>query len=138
MFKVGDMVWLNDDKKYAKITKVDDITFSEKVAYDIEIKNDSYKGWRFDCQLHQTAQAMFEALGYMPYTLCQNDELIGYQWQDKETFNDYRTRNIMFYKDKTWNIFQDHISKAIVFNRPTIEEHNAIHQQMVELGYIEL
>lgn len=82
------------------------------------------------------AKEMFEKLGYMPYTICLNDELIGWQWQDKKTFNDKRIRNIMFYKDKTWNIFQDHICNAIVFNRPTLDEFQAINQQMKELGWL--
>src|SRR6056297_1073852 len=65
MFKVGQRVWLIEDKKYAKITKVDDITFFDKVAYDIEIENDDYTGyWRFGIALHETADDMFEKLGY--------------------------------------------------------------------------
>ena len=139
MFKVGQRVWWTTHKVFGKVV---DIKYSENnTPFEWFIDTKGFKGNRFDLdrvkEFHQIADDMFEALGYQKYGLCQNDELTGYQWQDNETFNDHKTRNVMFYKDKTWSIFQDHICKAIVFDRPTIDEFKAIHQKLIELGWFE-
>ena len=128
-YKVGDRVWckevIGESEGYYTIKEIDGVGVTFEEGFSVLFSSISHQ-----------AQTMFEKLGYISYNLCHNDELLGYQWQDNETFKDHLIRNIMFYKDKTWNIFQDHICKAIVFDRPTIEEHRAIHQQLIELGWI--
>lgn len=88
-----------------------------------------------------TAKEMFEALGYAKYTIKQNNLIIGWQKPPVKDTDisrrfSYEYRNIQFYTNKTWDIFADHVTQALVFNRPTIEEHLAIGQQMKELGWI--
>jgi hypothetical protein len=129
-FKVGQRVHNNKEGYFCKIDNIGDDN-TTWVMHD-----DGVDALVLVKDLHETADDMFERLGYMKYNDCINDELFGYQWQDKETFKDHKIRNIFFYKDKTWNVFQDHICKAIVFDRPTIAEHLAIHQKMIELGWL--
>lgn len=134
-FKIGQRVWSKTFKDFAIVID-NSYELTSKIKFDNFDNNEDYSITVFNIHLHQTADDMFEELGYNPYTLCLNDDLVGYQWHDKD-FNDHTIRNIMFYKDKTWNIFQDNICKAIVFDRPTIKEHQAIHQKLIELGWIE-
>jgi hypothetical protein len=133
MFKVGQRVWDIANKEFVIFKQVSKEHSMDTLA--VIQRQDELQHYPVRL-LHQTADDMFKELGYNPYTLCLNDDLVGYQWHDKD-FNDHTIRNIMFYKDKTWNIFQDNICKAIVFDRPTIKEHLAIHQKMIELGWIE-
>ena len=85
----------------------------------------------------KTAKEMFEDLGYRQYTINQTNLIIGWQKSPKKDTSTHEYKNIQFYTDKTWNIFSGHITEALVFNRPTVEEHLAISQQMKELGWFE-
>ena len=126
MFKVGQRVWIVEEKKYAKITKVDDITFFDKVAYDIEIENDDYTGyWRFGIALHETADDMFEKLGY--------------EKKIKEsTCLTYNNKNLWVEFDldsKSYLVWEDWCSGLNAFNvLPQL--HLAIHQKLIELGWV--
>ena len=82
------------------------------------------------------AKEIFEELGYRKYSIESSGLIIGWQANPKEYLVGHEYRNIQFYEDKTWNIFSDNITQALVFAKPTIEEHLAITQQMKELGWI--
>ena len=82
------------------------------------------------------AKEMFEALGYRKYSIETSGLIIGWQANPKDYNVSHEYRNIQFYTDKTWNIFADGITQALVFSKPTVAEFEAITQQMKELGWI--
>jgi len=87
-----------------------------------------------------TAKEMFENLGYHEYTIYEKtDKRFGYQ--KIVSYYPEVIRNIHFNKrNKTINIFGRHITDSLsVWENEwlTIEEYQAITQQMKELGWIE-
>ena len=83
------------------------------------------------------ADKMFEELGYFKAKGITNDEIAWFQWQDRKEYLDYKTRNILFYKDKTWNITSGFIGDTLFMQRPTLKEHLAIHEKIKELGWLD-
>lgn len=79
---------------------------------------------------------MFEELGYYEYSIETDGLIIGYQAKPKDNAITHEYRNIQFYANKTWNVFSDNITQALVFERPTIDEFVAVTQQMKELGWL--
>ena len=114
MFKVGDRVW---SYIYNKYMWVNEVTSSGCFLADDEKLLINY--YHSNCEFHQTAQTMFEALGY--------DEC-------------EKTLNTLVYISNRFTITFDTINKEYWHDNDksiSVEEHLAIHQQMIELGYIE-
>jgi len=139
MFKVGDRVWVIDDKKYATITAIEKRNEYNTFIY-IDIDNDNYKGyWRFDCQLRQTAQTMFEALGYEYNGRYDNDDYVTTVYSKVKDGLLYR---IGFHEDsKKYSLSCSKDGDVIVteffdFENITTQLHLAIHQQLIEKGWI--
>lgn len=83
-----------------------------------------------------TAKEMFEKLGYYKYDINVDDLLIGWQRYDGKS----RYYNIHFYVNKKIRICGAHITEAFavfVDDLLSVEELQAITQQMKELGWIE-
>ena len=108
MFKIGDRVWVRALKRYFKMTRIDK-------------------------DIHQTAQTMFEALGYEK----DNDVPSGFISYAKISKNgdkyyvmfrlDEKRFVIGLMKPKVPNAFICWVSPQL---------HQAIHQQMIELGWL--
>ena len=127
MFKVGDRVWWT---KYKILCEVADIKYSENgTPFEWIIDTPGFKGIRFDLfrikEITQTADSMFEELGYE-----KRDKVYGKRnasWYETiEFYNNYYTHT-------EWHEDEEE-TRAVP---TTIEEHLAIHQKLIELGWIE-
>ena len=121
MFKVGKKVWIVWYKRYATIKKVLGCLF--------EIEEDDYfkEGKTFSLnELHQTADDMFEALGF------EKSEPLAHiiKYQHK---NDGYIFNIYFNMSKQIYSFEDNNKRIMGVNG---DEHLAIHQKLIELGWL--
>lgn len=119
MFKVGETIWDIEKKRYLKITEID---------LDLLICGDSYI---LSKNAHQTAQTMFEALGYEK-GLDFPDRIINYEKFDGKGYGKYISFD---------SLAEDYICGEIIPKVPqpeivrvSKEEHLAIHQQMIEMG----
>ena len=130
-FKVGDKVWFNQNREYVKVvgtppyknTIICRLNDNENYIIDI---ND----------LHETAQSMFEALGYeedyIPY-YCGHKENKTKLLLSKIPYEDDRKEIIMF--NLCGKDYQTYgISGTALLITPQL--HLAIHQQLIELGWV--
>ena len=106
MFKVGDKVWNIKDKCIDTI---------KQVMYESYVLESDIRFTVKEQDLHQTADAMFEALGYQ----------IGIQENENKYYNGNST--LTFSDKHLWT------NTNII----SIDLHLAIHQKMIELGLIE-
>lgn len=125
-FKVGDKVWIIIGKKYATITAIDEA--DDYTTYiRLNIDNDDFEGcWQFDYNLHETAQTMFERLGYDYFE--DGDHADYYINNEKGLTIELRTYVKEFVKFNS----KDKKRRGI-----DLEELQAIIQYYVEKGWIE-
>ena len=129
MFKVGDRVW---NKKKKCLDTV------QEVMYESYVLKSDIRFTVGEQDLHQTAQTMFEALGYeedyIPY-YCGHKENKGKLLLSRTPYeNDERKEIIMF------NLYsKDYQTYGISGTALHIDNdlHLAIHQKLIELGYLE-
>jgi len=123
MFKVGDRVWLVDEKQFAKIVSDECLTdYGERYPVFNEEIDLLYK---HKCQISKSADDMFKELGY--------ENQGGDEWQ-----NDKLNKTIYFDCERTVSCFSYHSS--IPTTRPeemTMEELKASYQMCIEKGWIE-
>ncbi len=132
MFKVGDRVWIKDMKEFGIIQEIKGDDYHSDLESGIDFSH-------FD-NIHQTADDMFKELGYKMF---ENDILIQY---DKfiRIRSETNKVSIRFFKSsKRYILFGiTYIDKKLeadnYLHQITIKEHQAIHQKMIEMGYIEL
>jgi len=136
-FKVGDKKWWTTYNVFCEIVDIKYDENSKPFEWIVDTKG--LKGIRFDLfrieELHQTADDMFEALGYEP-TMASNN-MVTYEFDDggyiKEIeFLKYPIPHIRLkeYEEYNDNNPQGQFSCYI-------DLHQAIHQKMIELGWIE-
>jgi len=115
-YKVGDRVWLKEQKKVAEISL---ITKPHSTQYYMK----DMQGFWFEDEITQSAQTMFEELGF---TKSVDDGV-------KIAYANGVFAAILDVKDKTYT-FSDRSNQAFYMD---IDIHLAIHQKMTELGWIE-
>lgn len=128
MFKVGDRVWWKTHKVYGEVVDVKYDKHNKPLVWLVDTKG--FKGLRFDLfhiedHLHQTAQTMFEELGF------KNQG--GDEWHHEEL-----NKNIYFDYDKTVSCYSYHTT--VPTNRPesmTMQELKASYQMCIEKGWVE-
>ena len=129
MFKVGDRVWWT---KYKILCEVADIKYSENgTPFEWIIDTPGFKGIRFDLfrikEITQTADSMFEELGYEKEEDLKNDRII-YRWRDSlETIFSLKEKEMWL--ERIGDMSGEYILE--------IKEHLAIHQKLIELGWVE-
>ena len=115
MFKVGDMVWHKELECFVYIHSV------EEDYYIFKHEDDEEAFLVANNNLHQTAHDMFEALGYVKET---DDENLILYWKELPYQEIHFDRS-----DNTIGILEsDWLTK---------KTHQAIHQQLIELGWLE-
>ena len=120
-YKVGDRVWWTT---YKILCEVADIKYSENgTPFEWIIDTPGFKGNRFDLfrikEITQTADSMFEALGYEKST--------------NSAYAKYHKHNIKI-------TFVNDVNGKMVSGVPAIvtpQLHQAIHKKLIELGWIE-
>ena len=127
-FKVGDKKWWTTYNVFCEIVDIKYDENSKPFEWIVDTKG--LKGIRFDLfrieELHQTADDMFKELGFER----QENNIFGKRngsWY--ETIEFYSN----YYMHIEWNEDEEE-TRAVA---TTIEEHQAIHQKLIELGYIE-
>ena len=120
MFKVGDRVWLINDKSIAIIKM---ITKPHSTQYYMK----DMQGFWFEDEITQSAQTMFEELGYEKEEDLKNERII-YKWEDSLEI-------IFSLKEK--EVWLERIGDMSGEYILEINEHLAIHQKLIELGWIE-
>ena len=120
MFKVGDRVWLKEQKKVAEISL---ITKPHSTQYYMK----DMQGFWFEDEITQSADSMFEELGYEKEEDLKNDRII-YRWRDSlETIFSLKEKEMWL--ERIGDMSGEYILE--------IKEHLAIHQKLIELGWIE-
>ena len=113
MFKVGQRVWVKSDKCFGVVKSID----VYGIYYNISFENSPLGKTTTINDLHETADDMFEKLGFEKSKIYENlyvkdnDEMVEFYLEDK----------------CYWNSFP-HISPEL---------HLAIHQKGIELGWWE-
>jgi hypothetical protein len=132
MFKVGDRVHNNKEGYFCTILDIKETTnwaWVEKDNYDLINVNVN--------DLHQTAQTMFEALGFAlmnqsikgaNYLQIKDCEIYPYNKDDKI--------QIVFYKEVEGYVVRSPLSDINGDIVIKLELHLAIHQKMIELGWL--
>jgi hypothetical protein len=118
MFKVGDRVW---NKKKKCLDRV------QEVMYESYVLESDIRFTVGEQDLHQTAQTMFEELGYDYENDIKNERII-YKWKDSLEI-------IFSLKEK--EVWLERIGDTSGEYILEIKEHLAIHQKLIELGWIE-
>lgn len=125
-FKVGQRVWVIKAKKYATIT--DKYISYKRQVYEIEDnENLLYKEHEF----HETADDMFRELGFELYYAKATDMYVYH----KDDFKIYIPRFMIddYGYQKTCS---NRITNQEWFCNISNAEHLAIHQKMIELGWL--
>lgn len=119
-YKVGDRVWLVDEKQFAKIVSDKRLTdYGERYPVFNEEVDLLYK---HECQISKTADDMFKELGFK---LKETEEYYIYilkkytQWK--------------IYISKKYGSYYVSLSDTSIAK----SDHQAIHQKLIELGWIE-
>lgn len=121
-YKVGDRVWFNHNKEYVKVVATPPI----KGIVICQFDNGQHHKISID-DLHETADSMFEALGYEKEEDLKNDRII-YRWRDSlETIFSLKEKEMWL--ERIGDMSGEYILE--------IKEHQAIHQKLIELGWIE-
>ena len=143
MFKVGQEVWIKDSKKKNTIIKIVESGFTKVTLYELE--NSKATLYELDnysihdkSDLHQTADDMFEALGYESYYASATDMFVYHKVDDllRAVLKIYIPRfdsDDYGYQKVAINHINNHKWNCDI----SIGEHLAIHQKLIELGYIE-
>jgi hypothetical protein len=118
MYKVGDRVWIKDMKEFGTILEIKGDDYHSDLKNGIDFSH-------FD-NIHQTADDMFEELG----------------WLHNEEYAPASGRKIdkYYYKGGNFITFEPNANVKTICGVPNIlslEEHLAIHQKMIEMGWIE-
>ena len=119
MFKVGDRVWHKYLNEFCFIHKVVE---ESKGYYIYDSKHSPFARFDKEDNLHQTAQTMFEELGFTKEIDSKYDEVYS---------NHYGT---VIFDTNSYVILMNDKKVSPVIN---IKIHLAIHQQMIEKGWIE-
>lgn len=131
-FKVGQRVWCKQLKRFGIVERDTLDTINHEYYLSINIEN-SPLGLPIKVEdLHETADDMFKELGYH---IIKNDK----DYLTYKTIYNYSIQFYKFNKEYFVGMYDD------VFNQNTEgelcsitkEEHQAIHQKMIELGWIE-
>lgn len=124
-FKVGQRVWSKEYKELA--TVIDDSYFETcRIKFD-----DGDEHSVFNIDLHQTADDMFEKLGF------EKKIINGVTNYIKELIYVGGQRKIAFYNNsKGYSTTIDRWGEANLSAVTSIPEHQAIHQKLIELGWI--
>lgn len=123
-FKVGQRVWIKDMKEFGTIVEIKGDGYHSDLEGGIDFSH-------FD-NIHQTADDMFKELGYH---IIKNDK----DYLTYKTIYNYSIQFYKFNKEYFVGMYDD------VFNQNTegelcsitLDEHQAIHQKLIELGWIE-
>lgn len=124
MFKVGQRVHNNVDGYYCKILDIKETTnwaWVEKDNYDLINVNVN--------DLHETAQTMFEALGF------ETDDNGFYICKDAHSL--YFNFHISWIKSSGIYTVKEWRSGGFRITNITIELHKALHQMCIELGWLD-
>jgi len=121
MFKVGQRVWVKPLKEFGIVEVL--IDYREVIYF---VNFDDKEGNTFqENDLHETADDMFERLGYLDQG--------GDEWH-----HDKLNKNIYFDVDKTISCYSYHENIPTVRNESmTIDEFKASYQMCIEKGWIE-
>lgn len=117
-FKVGDRVW---NKKKKCLDTV------QEVMYESYVLESDIRYAINEKQLHETADSMFEKLGYEKDNDIKNERII-YKWEDSLEI-------IFSLKEK--EVWLERIGDTSGEYILEINEHLAIHQKMIEMGWVE-
>ena len=119
-YKVGDRVWVISEKRYGIVSDIEDTPQGLFIHID---NRHSY----VPHLIHQSADSMFEELGY---EVENGKDYIEYRDEDNmreiTIYTDEKTVNCCYYD------YEDELPL-----RFTMQEHQAIHQKLIELGWIE-
>jgi len=115
MFKVGDRVWVISEKRYGVVSNIEDTPQGLFIHID---NRHSY----VTHLIHQTAQTMFEELGFTKEIDSKYDEVYS---------NHYGT---IIFDTNSYVIVMNDKKVSPVIN---IKIHLAIHQQLIEMGWVE-
>jgi hypothetical protein len=128
MFKVGDRVW---SYRYNKYMWVNEVTSSGCFLADDEKLLINY--YHSNCEFHQTADDMFEELGYR--TVSEDSSYIIYNYHNYE---DGYITELRIDKEKNKYKLTNFTNNNQAFSAWGDKLlHLAIHQKMIELGWIE-
>ena len=131
MFKVGQKVWNKDSKKKNTIIKIVESGFTKVTLYELENSKatlyelDNYS-IHDESDLHQTADDMFEALGF------ERNEPLAHLIRYTHN-NDGYIININFNLSKQVYYVDNQNGTACGILK---EEHLAIHQKLIEFGWL--
>lgn len=114
-FKVGQRIWIKDMKEFGTIVEIKGDGYHSDLESGIDFSH-------FD-NIHQTADDMFEELGFKKSV---NDGI-------KLAYSNGLFAVVIDIKDKTYT-FSDRTNTAFYLD---LDLHLAIHQKLIELGYIE-
>ena len=133
MFKVRDRVWFNHNKEFLKVVAISPI----KGIVICQFDNGQHHKISID-DLHQTADDMFKELGFAlmnqsikgaNYLQTNDCEIYPYNKDDKI--------QIVFYKEVEGYVVTSPLSDINVDIVIKLELHQAIHQKLIELGWVE-
>jgi hypothetical protein len=127
MFKVGDRVW---SYRYNKYMWVNEVTSSGCFLADDEKLLINY--YHSNCEFHQTADDMFEELGFEK--IKEDSRYIIYSLH---CYEQGFITELRFDKDKNKYILTNFTNNNNMFAGTfTTDLHLAIHQKLIELGWI--
>ena len=127
MFKVGDRVWFNHNKEYVKVVA----TLPNNNNIICRLENGKHYPI-LDEDLHQTADDMFESLGYE--LKLKSSMYIIYEHHNSENgITTVVTLDISREAYKVSNHTRNNRIYSALINKKL---HQAIHQQMIELGWL--
>ena len=134
-YKVGDRVWWTT---YKILCEVADIKYSENdTPFEWIIDTPGFKGNRFDLfrikEITQTADSMFEELGYRLILEDSRYIILNYFNYDNFIITELRIDK----EDKEYKLSNFTRNNQVFVARISLQLHQAIHQKLIELGWVE-
>src|SRR6056297_1125273 len=131
MFKVGQRVWFNYNKWFGKIQGKLPKIHGEQV-YLVEFAETLKHQNISEQDLHQTADDMFEALGYE-----KKLEDSSYIIYESFSFEEGISTEVRIDKNNKRHKVSNYTRNNNIFSAyVVIEKHLAIHQKLIELGWL--
>lgn len=125
-FKVGQRVWSKDYKDFANVID-DSYDLSKRIRFD-----DGEQHSVFDIDLHQTADDMFDKLGYEKIK-----EDSRYTIYNLHCYEQGFITELRFDKDKNKYVLTNFTNNNNAFAGTfTTYLHLAIHQKLIEMGWL--
>lgn len=132
-FKIGDKVWLKEGKIILNVTEV----VENECFYDYIIE-DNDGDWFVhvtESKIHETAETMFEKIGYKVVS-SKDEDVLMYFLGGRFVYFILNDTHI-YGKNKGYGCYEINENGNKVQTTIIPNLHLAIHQQLIELGWIE-